>query len=116
MRYYVPDTDFSPERTWELASWCRAWAADFVIREMGIQGKPDPVVDAAEKRLAPYSLGEAVRPRTVVYGGHADAELSTCWTLTADASRSCAPYLQGACSRRHRTVTMAGSTGAKYEI
>lgn len=82
MPHFVRAVDISPVRSWDLVRWCHARGADeFSWREMGIVGRADPVIEAANAALAAYQLLEQVRPTSVVYSGESDRRPVKLWRL-----------------------------------
>lgn len=86
MPYYLRAVDLSPDRSWELVRWGHAHGAtEFSWREITFVGHADPVVQDANAILNPFRLPDEPRPRSVVYKGEPDRQLSKLWRLDEQA-------------------------------
>ena len=86
MEYFIRADEIGAAQSWRLLAWCAAQGADeFFVRQMSIEGRPEPYLDRVNALLAPYRLPPAVRPRTVVYMGYPDRELTDLWALTPES-------------------------------
>jgi hypothetical protein len=84
--YFLRSEEIDPEQSWNLLAWCVAHGGtEFFIRQMSLQGLPEPNLDHAAAVLSPYRLPTALRPRAVVYDGHPDCELTELWRLSTES-------------------------------
>jgi hypothetical protein len=84
--YFLRAEEIDSEQSWQLLTWCAAHGGtEFFVRQMSLQGLPEPNLDQAAAVLSPYRLPPGVRPRTVEYDGRPDSEITELWRLSTES-------------------------------